>query len=889
MFTEEELDKYLESRGVTAAGRAYIRRVRNSDPSRAVGSGARNVTCKFASRKMGRVIQAESHGCELPSVWTWEFDSATYEFWDQPEAMSLPIVRADGRKSNLPKTADYLVLQQNFVGLVECKTREWLERERRNGNANFVCEGDGRWRYLPGEQAAHAWGLGYVVRVADENNPVLVDNLSMLDDYFIDGVPDVPAADRARIIDTLAEAKWMLIRDLQADTAITTDHLYTLIAQRAVHVNLESSRLSEPWLTYIYRDENAAATHLAISASEQTGDRIDISVLDLLPGARVCWDGRVMQILNVGDTAYFLKPDEGALIELPRKDMEALIGKGEILADPSAESACVARQRERMQHATDAEYARALEKYNALFPDLSPPGKRTPTRTLTKWRSEFKRGEELYGNGFLGLLPNIHRRGNRLPKLPPATLEIIKSVLEAKFLTPEARSTKVLWGLIRNECEAAGAIQPSEKTVFRAINSMFTPVEAVEAREGAKRAYQIDQWYWWLESDTPRHGQRPFEIGHIDHTEVDLQLVDPRFGRKTRKCWLTVLIDAYSRMILAIYVTYDAPSYRSCMMLLRDCVRRHGRVPATVVVDWGSDFRSTYFERLLAYLHCSKKHRPKGAPRHGSLIELLFNRANVDLIHELRGNNVPLQTPRSMSKTHDPRIRAVWTIRDFADALEGYINEVYATVVNQTLGVAPGEAFRHGVATFGERLHNRYACDENFRMMTLPSTPKGTARIRPGAYVKINGIPYAAPELKGPGLVGADVAVRFDPFNMGLAYARIGKVWVELKSVYYATFQRYSEREIMAASAELRENLAGTYANRAISAKVLAAYLEKLSLQEGRLVADADARKAAEQAQEVIAEAARRQPAAASAPAGATEDVDDVFADIEVVDYGDIE
>ena len=84
-----------------------------------------------------------------------------------------------------------------------------------------------------------------------------------------------------------------------------------------------------------------------------------------------------------------------------------------------------------MRQATEAEYAHALEKYNALFPDLSSPGKRTPTRTLTKWRSEFRQGEELYGNGFLGLLPNIHRRGNRLPKLPAATIEIIRSVLEA--------------------------------------------------------------------------------------------------------------------------------------------------------------------------------------------------------------------------------------------------------------------------------------------------------------------------------------------------------------------------------------------------------------------------------------------------------------------------
>jgi hypothetical protein len=33
--------------------------------------------------------------------------------------------------------------------------------------------------------------------------------------------------------------------------------------------------------------------------------------------------------------------------------------------------------------------------------------------------------------------------------------------------------------------------------------------------------------------------------------------------------WATVLIDAMSRRILAVYLTFDEPSYRSCMMVLR--------------------------------------------------------------------------------------------------------------------------------------------------------------------------------------------------------------------------------------------------------------------------------------------------------------------------------
>ncbi|RTL16170.1 MAG: hypothetical protein EKK52_18785 [Burkholderiales bacterium] len=891
MMTEEQLNEYLESRGVTAAGAAYIRRVRASDPSRAVGSSARNVTCRFASRKMGRTIQAESRTCELPALWTWEFDPNTLEFWDQPEPTALPIIRKDGRRTNQPKTADFLLLQGNFVGWVECKPRQWLEDQRRDGDVNFVCEADGRWRYLPGEQAARAWGMGYIVRVADENNPVLVDNLRMLDDFLVDDVLEVPAPERSRIVDTVSSARWLLIRDLCA-MQVNVDHLYTLIARGDLYVPLETSRLSEPWMTHVYRDEECARAHQAILASENSQRVLDINVVELTPGSRLVWDGRPLQIVNVGESMFYLRSEEGGLVQLERQHIEALIGKGEIHADAGAPPACAARLKERMVRATEAEYTEALKKYAALFPQerlddgmTHPP---VPSRTMTKWRSEWREGQEVYGNGFFGLLPKIHRRGNRLPKLPPATMTIIDHVIQTKYLKPEAPTLKAAWGLIRNLCEEAGTIQPSEKTVSRAIERSFTAVELVEARQGAKQAYQIKQWYWWLEVDTPRHGQRPFEIGHIDHTEVDLQLVDPRFERKTGKCWLTVMIDAFSRMVLATYVTFDPPSYRSCMMVLRNCVRLHGRVPAMIVVDAGSDFISTYFERLLAFLNCSKTNRPKGAPRHGTLIELLFKRANVDFIHELRGNNKPLQSPRSMSPTHDPRKRAVWTIGTFTDAVNAYLDEGYANQVNENLGVSPREAFRHGISAHGAREHQRIAFDENLRMISLPSTDKGTARVRPNGYVKINKIPYSAPELNAPGLKGSDVPVRYDPFNMGLAYAQVGGKWIELKSDYFALFQRYTERQLEAASAELRDRLRASYGNRVINVKLLARHLAEVGQVEQQLVEDAEAALAHEKAQAAIAEAARRPEAGASPPVDP--DLDgDVFAGLDVVDYGDIE
>ncbi len=43
------------------------------------------------------------------------------------------------------------------------------------GNLNYRRDDDGRWHYLPGEVAAARWGMGYIVRLAEDNNPILVD------------------------------------------------------------------------------------------------------------------------------------------------------------------------------------------------------------------------------------------------------------------------------------------------------------------------------------------------------------------------------------------------------------------------------------------------------------------------------------------------------------------------------------------------------------------------------------------------------------------------------------------------------------------------------------------------------------------------------------------
>jgi putative transposase len=128
-------------------------------------------------------------------------------------------------------------------------------------------------------------------------------------------------------------------------------------------------------------------------------------------------------------------------------------------------------------------------------------------------------------------------------------------------------------------------------------------------RRGKRAAYALDPALAYLDQTTPRHGERPFERAHLDHTELDIVLVSSVTGKPLARPWVTFLTDAYSRRILACYLTYDPPSYRSTMMAFRLCVKQYGRLPQEIVVDRGPEFASVYFETLLTRCFVTKLDR----------------------------------------------------------------------------------------------------------------------------------------------------------------------------------------------------------------------------------------------------------------------------------------
>jgi transposase InsO family protein len=553
----------------------------------------------------------------------------------------------------------------------------------------------------------------------------------------------------------------------------------------------------------------------------------------------VTWDGRAWQVANIGASTVALLGQDGRLLELPDATLESLVKQGRI-TQSSEDRDVTACQRisDELLHASEEDLRVANHRADVVRQRLSgdiPTGASVPARTLRRWIARYRAAETQFGAGYIGLLPRTGQRGNPTRRLSEIRLRLMNEVIESDYETVKQKSRIASWATLKEICKRESVPTPSYATFCLAVRNRNRTRQTLK-RQGPRAAYQHGPFCVELELKSPRHGDRPFEICHVDHTQLDIELTDSSGRHVLGRPWMTLMIDAFSRRILAIQVDFEEPSYRSCMMVLRECVRRHNRLPQCLVVDWGPEFCSTYFEALLARYECIKKARPPAKARFGSLVERMFGTTNTQFIYNLLGNTQIMRNVRQVTKSVNPKELAVWPLSPFVEQLCRYLYEIYDTNIHPALGESPRDAYDHGFQNTGSRLHRLIRYDHDFMIATMPTTLKGTAMVSPGRGVKINYISYWCDAMEDPKIQRKQVAVRFDPFDLGTAYAFIGGQWVQCHSDHFQVFQGRSQKELLVASKELRAQNRDRSPQYQITASKLAQAFQSVNLQESLLV-----------------------------------------------------
>ncbi len=255
----------------------------------------------------------------------------------------------------------------------------------------------------------------------------------------------------------------------------------------------------------------------------------------------------------------------------------------------------------------------------------------------------------------------------------------------------------------------AGLKPPSLKAV-RARVSARSLRDRVKAREGAKAAGNR-----FRQVKVGLRPERPLQLVQIDHTKVDIMLVDD----VTRACigrpWLTLVLDVHTRMVTGLYLSLEAPSAAGTALAVAQSVLPKAQwleeraidlawptqgLPTIIHVDNGREFQSRAFERGCQQHGIRIEYRPPGTPRFGGHIERLMGTL-MGRVHALPGTTFSNVAARS---SYDAESNAVLSFREFERVFALEVLGPYHNEVHSALGRAPASAWTEGSAGMSARL-----------------------------------------------------------------------------------------------------------------------------------------------------------------------------------------
>jgi transposase InsO family protein len=805
VLTDQELEIWKRKLDLNQPASHLVDKIRTSEPARATrGWAGRNVCVRYASSKMGRTIQAESHTCELPFILCrCEFPPIddVLEYWDQPTTFRLRYTNKNGRNVSASHTPDFFLIHPDKAGFVECKLEETLLKLAKDQPNKFKLDSQGTWHCIPAEEEAEKLGFYYHLFTDAQIDRTLARNIVFLEDFFRPDVQIVPDEIKKSMTYAVSAKEGLTLSELLCvitELGQNSDSLYQLIAEGALYVNLSASALIDREQVYVYSSKEASGHSTLPNLPKPKYVELNI-------GERIEWGDRVFEIANLNHSNVWLIGDGDHHPTLSRKHVEQLIIRGEIYQSKPKNSSSTQFTWKQLIDDAKPEALKEANRRHALLMKyyLNEPVRQIPTRTLERWSSQYKQAQFLYGNGLVGLIPRWAMRGDRsTQRLPAEVVKLMVDLIVDDYETDVQQGMFVVYGKLILACEEIKKKPPSFRTFVDYVHKRPKHEQDLK-RMGSRAAYESEPFYFHLDLATPRHGDRPFEICHIDDTELDWELVHPITGQNFGRPWATFLTDAFCRRILVAYLAYESPSYRSCMMVLRDCVRRFGRLPQTIVTDGGPPFKSTYFECLAASFEVTVKRRPKAKGRHGSVIENSFGVSHKEFVYNLQGNTqLSHNDVRQVTKSHNPRNLAVWSLGPAYEQLCDWAYNRHAKQLHSTLKETPQSLYARTLDLTGHRNHRMISYNEDFRVMTLPTTPRGTAKNILNKGVRINNEYYRHPTLNERSLLEKELPVKYDPYDYSTAWVYVGDNWIKCLSDDHHQLRGVTETELRIRSAE---------------------------------------------------------------------------------------
>lgn len=398
--------------------------------------------------------------------------------------------------------------------------------------------------------------------------------------------------------------------------------------------------------------------------------------------------------------------------------------------------------------------------------------------TIYRWIKQYEETEQKSS-----LVPKTKKRGKSGSRLDPNIEAIILDTIEELYLNKQRYSFSKIFRKTKQRCQVEQYEVPHENTVRNRIKKI-DPKLALKARHSPRKANRdFDNF-----DGTFPDGVCPMDVIQIDHTPLDIILVDEKNRNPIGRPTLTLAIDVYSRMVAGFYISLHSTGYFSVNQCLyntflpkEEFVKTHDikgewniyGIPRIIHVDNGSELVGADMERVCSELNITLVKRPVGEPQFGAHIERFFSTLKTEI------HNLPGTTKSNIQQRdgYNSEKKAAFSIKDLTRWLIQYFINAYHNKIHLGMNNTPVKQYEIGI--FGD--------DENIGIGQLPDMLEDKDSIRitllPTFYrtlqkdgITLDGITYYADVLrhwinrKDNDKKRPKFKVKRDPLNIKILY-----------------------------------------------------------------------------------------------------------------------
>lgn len=352
----------------------------------------------------------------------------------------------------------------------------------------------------------------------------------------------------------------------------------------------------------------------------------------------------------------------------------------------------------------DHELRKRLTAIHAVLHDAKPP---PSPLTVRRWARRYRT------MCVVQLVPHHSKKG-RAAVIRGDLEDLLQICLEESYLKSERPTISKVYEDLRSRVNGVNKGRlpsqhlrlPSEMTLRRYIDRLDS--------------YQVDCARLGKHAADRKHrnatGQltvdKILERWEIDHTLLDVLIVDPKSGEVIGRPYITVILDRHSRMVMAFFIHLSAPNTESVLRTIERAIRpkhawlanypmvlnewRARGLPRYIVPDNAAEFHANGLILAFNELGIEVLFPRSRGPEMKGAVERFFRTMADDLIHRLPGTTFSNTRERG---DYPSEKLACLTLAELEAAVMKWVVDRYLQKPHRGLGgLTPAKAWEQGEA-----------------------------------------------------------------------------------------------------------------------------------------------------------------------------------------------